>query len=858
MKFTKTKAFSAVKFLLPLAILIIVGYEGGRFIAGIDAGLLKKHASDVGYHKALLILSFGLIAVLPMSFFDVILMKLLGRRLAVKRLLQYSFIANAYSNFLGFGGLTGAAIRTYFYKTRDQSRMEIIKAIAKISVFYLSGLSLLSWLIILGILDSPVFKTYKWLYAGILAIAVYLPVLLITLHIKGNRGKNRMLQAKYEIGLILVSFAEWFCALLTMWGAARVMGLDINLLALAPVYLTAACAGVLSMIPSGLGSFDLIFMLGIESYGLPKEKVVLLLLIYRITYNFFPWLVSSFLLGSHFWSVLNKKWRNLPSYTAANISHGLLTFLVFLTGIILLLSAAFPSALGGIKALSEVFPSGFVGISHQLSVASGFTLLALARGIELRVRWVYYLTLGILILGSLFTFVKGLDVKEALFCLIVALLLYAARNRFYRVQFSFSWGRGIFDGVMFLLFIALYFTAGYLNLPQSEGRIPARFEEYIIKDSTELFLSGLAGLLICGVVMGAGWALSRSSKFPFLAASTNLGRIKNILTVHGGNGFSNLLYMPDTYVYFSSSGTVLFAYRRFVDKLVILGGPSGKRDDFIDAMEEFQDEADRFGLSLVYYQVRSSMLPFLNAHGYDFYKLGEETLVKLKELDRGQKRKLDIINSKFSRQNYKFEVVQPPYSDSLLTEAEKVSEEWLDGRKEKGFSHASFQKKYLNQFPLAILKDPGGRIIAFAVVIPGYDSSSTVRADLLRHTLQAPGGSMNYLLSCLLKWAADKGYDSFNLGITPLAGGSTEKYMTSSEKAASLIYMSGYYLYPFHGISRFNLKYGDEREPNYLGYRKKSSLPILMLQLSFLMARTRRNKPGRAVKLSREERNSDQ
>src|SRR4051794_7661852 len=101
MKFiSKPKLLFAIKLLIPLLIIALVFYESGSFFKGIDLNLLKAHFAEIGFSKLVIILAFGLAAVLPMSFFDVILMKLLGRHFAKKKLLTYSFISNAYSNFL--------------------------------------------------------------------------------------------------------------------------------------------------------------------------------------------------------------------------------------------------------------------------------------------------------------------------------------------------------------------------------------------------------------------------------------------------------------------------------------------------------------------------------------------------------------------------------------------------------------------------------------------------------------------------------------------------------------------------------------------------------------------------------------
>ncbi|MBM7691350.1 phosphatidylglycerol lysyltransferase [Peribacillus deserti] len=835
----KPKVLLAVKILIPLLVFTLVLYESGSFFKAIDFGLLKAHLFEIGISKFAIILSLGMIAVLPMSFFDLILMKLLGRKMSKKRLLTYSFISNSYSNFLGFGGLTGAALRVYFYKTKEYSRTKVIKAITKISIFYLTGLSLLSWLILFGILDSPLAKTYSWLNIGIIAIGLFLPGLLISLSIKKRNEAESKIQLKYEIQLVLVSLAEWFFALLTMFAIARMLDINISLIALAPIYLTSACAGVISMIPSGLGSFDLIFLLGFDAYGISKEKGLLLLLLYRLSYNFFPWLVSSFMMIGHVWHTANQRWKNIPAYALANISHRFLTIFVFLSGVILLLSAAFPNAIITVHSHFELFSPKLIKLSHLLSVAAGIALLALARGIQYKVKWVYYLSILVLLFGSFFALLRGFDYKEAVFSLIAAFLLFLARGQFYRVNFFPAWEKAVVDISFILFFMSLYFFIGYVNMPASQLQVPQQLEGYTIQDSASLFRSGILGLLIASLTLAAGNWVSRQSHFPFKTSVSQTERIKKHLLTFGGNAFSHLLFLNDKYIFWNKEGNVLFAFQPYADKLVILGDPVGDRNHFSAAMDEFQEKADRAGLALVFYQVSSDMLPLLHGSGFDFFKLGENASVHLDSfsLTNDKMKNFKAVYHKFEKEGFRFRVLFPPYSREIMNEIKEVSEKWLDGRREKGFSYGYYDEEYMQLAPLAVLKDTDDKMIAFTVLMPMYDFGQTLSVDLMRVQPKSPSGTMDYFLICVLLWAKDHKYRFFNLGIDPLSNNGKSKYSTTGEKIASLIYLYGHFFYPFQRLTRFREKYAAERAPKFLAFHRKSSLPAAMLQLSLLISK---------------------
>lgn len=93
----------------------------------------------------------------------------------------------------------------------------------------------------------------------------------------------------------------------------------------------------------------------------------------------------------------------------------LLTILVFISGIILLLSAALPGVLSRLKIAQEFLSSPIMNVSHQMTVAAGFILLGLCRGIKYKVKRAYQLTIVVLGSSALFSIFKGLDYEEAIF-----------------------------------------------------------------------------------------------------------------------------------------------------------------------------------------------------------------------------------------------------------------------------------------------------------------------------------------------------------------------------------------------------------------------------------------------------------
>jgi len=312
--------------------------------------------------------------------------------------------------------------------------------------------------------------------------------------------------------------------------------------------------------------------------------------------------------------------------------------------------------------------------------------------------------------------------------------------------------------------------------------------------------------------------------------------ITSFLKEKGGNHASHLIFLQDKEIFWTSRSNVLIAYKRIGNKLVVLGDPIGEEAEIKDAIKEFCEYGKMRGLKPVFYQISPQYMQYYHDSGYRFLKLGEEGLVNLKQfsLEGKQGAKLRTRMNKFARNSYRFKVVYPPFADDLLTELKHVSDSWLSGQKEKGFSVVSFSEEYVSRFPIAVLYDPNDDIIAFSTLATDYKSTITI--DLMRKLSDSPHGTMDVLFIHIFKWAKDYGYKQCSLGMSPLSNVGHCKHSFTSERIAHLAYLYGNSLYNFKGLKEFKNKFATDWEPKYLAY-KKASLPITCVQLLLLINR---------------------
>ncbi|MGE6204757.1 bifunctional lysylphosphatidylglycerol flippase/synthetase MprF [Guptibacillus hwajinpoensis] len=834
--------FHYLKFILPIFLFVFSAIEITAFLSKIKPNLLLNEVSEFNIGELLLVLLITMGAVSPMFLYDSLIVKSFQKTFPVKKFLKQSFIVNAFSNLIGSSGIISTMLRKYFYQPNVGDHRKLSKTIGNISYFYLTGLSLLALLTLILYRESALLEQLPWLYVVVLVVGLYFPILLFSF--VWNHFKTRTLSfgPQFNSQLIAVSFLEWTFAFLAIWLLSSMVNLSITFHELFPLFVIASCFGIVSMIPGGLGSFDLIFIWGSQLIGVQDEKVFFLLILFRIGYFFFPFLLAMILFVRDYWAKWNANWDNLPIALIQRLSHAFITFLVFLSGLILLLSAALPGIIDRLKILEEMHSIPFfVNLSHQLSVGAGFALLGLSRGIEYKVKRAYYLTIVVLFCAAAFTFSKGIDYEEAIFLVVVAFILYLSRSRFYRESYVLTWSKTIIDGLVILFITSMYVLIGYLSLPSSNGAIPSQVLPYVITDYHTLFYSALIGLLIALIVFVIGSAVIKPRNPIKETSPEHDNEIQEHLVTYGGNTLAHLIFLHDKSIFWNTTRTVLICFQKSSDKLVVLGDPIGQKEAFPEAIEEFQHLADIQGYTPVFYEVSNSLLPILHEKGFGFFKLGEEAFVDLDQFTLSGKRMkaLRAVKNKFERENFHIEIAKPPHNEELLQKLKDVSDEWLQGRNEKGFSLGFYSVDYLNKSEIAVMKE-NDRIIAFTSLMPVYDNNKTVSVDLMRFLHDAPSGTMDVMFLSLFEWAKSEGYERFNLGMAPLSNVGQSKFSFLSERIAAQIFLHGHIFYHFQGLRKFKGKYAHTWERKYLAYRKKSSLPFTMAQVSLLIGRKRK------------------
>ncbi|MGX7243419.1 bifunctional lysylphosphatidylglycerol flippase/synthetase MprF [Enterococcus quebecensis] len=823
---------SYLKTIFIFSVVIIIIRELLSIAKTISLNQLATIFQDIAFWKIGLMFLIGLIAVFPMIGYDVILNKILKQKPKKIYLLESSWMINTINNVAGFGGLISIGLRSEFYGKEKDGKM-VVRALSKILIFLMSGLSIYSllafFLVMFGHTNDYLQQYWIWLIAG----GLYFPVVLIASLIRKDEYIGDI-DNKTRVGLILTSFLEWTGVLGSFLLIGMLMGIKANPMQIIPLFIAASVIGIVSMIPGELGSFDIMMIIGLSALGIDRDVVVAWILLYRFFYYILPFFIGAIFFIKNLSHGLNSKYAGIPRELSTELAHKFVVFLMYFSGVMIVLSATVPEAFSEFGWLKHLNPLSFHIITQFPAILLGFLLLIMGRGIAARVKRVYLPTIGLILVTLIYTFIKDFSWGVIIFLSLLLVIVVFSKGELVREQLVYSWEMITIDGIIFLALTILYIVIGVYNLPAFPHH-NGHFISFFFFPSEKVWLSGFIGILLVTLFSYLFVRYLEGSRYK-MGTPLDEERAHTLLETYGGNTDSQLIFLKDKdmYIYTNQEheDTVLLQFKTLNNKCIVMGDPSGKKEDFPIALEQFINEADKWGYLPVFYEASEEIVMFLHEFGYDFIKMGEEAHVDLPNFTlSGKKMKSErAVMNRFTKENYQFEVIHPPFSKELMQELKQVSDEWLGSRKEKGFSLGYFSESYLQRGKIAVAKDQENQIIAFANIIPTYTQDEGT-IDLMRYSKKAPSGVMDYLFISLFNYMKDEGLTYFNLGMAPLSNVGTSKKSFIQERIAYLVYEFGSRFYSFQGLRDYKEKYAAEWFSRYTLYSRNSFIAYVMIAL---------------------------
>ena len=838
---------NVIKGILFISILILVLIEFSHMRKTVSFSAVKDILSHLSILQILSLLILGILAVSPMMLYDYILTKELGKKISVFKLIENSWTINSLNNLIGFAGIIDLGLR-YSYFSEEEEGDKTMQGISKVMPYFMSGLSLLSFISLLLVFSYNANNTLKT-YSFVLALAsLILPVLLF-LSTRKNLDYFGNLSIKKILALIGTSLLDWLFVSGFFFYVGRVLGYNVSFVNIIPLYCISICIGIVSMIPGSLGSFDLIMIGGLLHLSLNHNEAASWLLLFRIFYYFIPFFIGLILFIKSMGGQINDKFLGLPGKLSNIISRGMLHFMANFFGFFLMASAILPDEIHNIPIIGKMDPIHGQLLFQFPSFLLGSLFFLLGRFIKRHSAFTKPFSIVLCPISLIYINLGDCSVFGSLYILVFLILLYTERNRLNRKAFFYPLEDRIKDigyivssfiVTVFLLYVSRGNTGGnslgfqlfHHNGFFSSASIGTHFfNGFFIR-----FLHLFAYLLIIAFFYIAVESMAKDRHFTF-GEKFEKSRYKAFLESFDNTDLNaSLAFLGDKLIYYyteDEKDLVAFQFALEDGKAVVMGDPIGRSEYFNKAVSAFIKDAEDKNLIPLFYEISQDITLLLHNFGYDFMKFGETAKVDLTEFGLVGKsgRKFRAITNRGENSGYSFKVEFPPFSNNFLDELKNISDNWLLGRQEKGFSLGYFDRDYLSLAPIACALDDSGNIQAFAnFLVCNNDNESSI--DLMRYDPKTEkNGIMDYLFVRIFLYMKENNVRYFDLGMAPLSNVGQYDHSFLNEKLAFLVYSFTNRFYSFGGLRKYKEKFAPFWEARYLSFPKDSNLLFDLLTI---------------------------
>lgn len=774
--------------------------------------------------------------------YDILALKQLGeRRVALPTAALASFVGQSFAYTLGFGVLTGGAVRLRLYSMAglDTARIAAILALCTVT-FWLGlaasgGLALVLAPEVATSLDGLSSTVNRWIGVAVLSVvAAYLVFAGIGSHRIGYRNVSIVMPSlKMGIASIALSVIDIATAALALYMLLP-SSTDLDFFAFLAVFVFAIALGVVSHVPGGLGIFEAAMLIALPQ--LDPAALLGSLLLFRLVYYITPFMLALGLLAVRETDGILR----LANKWVAPILPIFLPYLcaaaVFAGGATLLFSGVLPAEHERLKALRHFLPLPFIEVSHLFGSVIGLVLLIVASGLARRLASGWRIAVALLFVGAVFSLAKGVDYEEAIGCVLVLTLLIAGRKYFYRQRLfvderpSFSWM------IAALTVIAASIWLGIFVFPSVTWKHHLWWE-FAYRGDAPRFVRATLAVVTTALATAVYVLVYHRPARHGGDHRQSLVEIEPIIDASPRTE-ARLAFLGDKRFLVNQGSTGLAMYARQGQSLIVMGDPvadhAGAVRDLVWRVKELADSENRMP---VFYQVSTDHLPIYLDAGLALTKLGEEAWVDLTAftLTGGVGRRHRQALARGARNGLTFEIVPDNKIDPVIAEMRGVSDAWLqDKGREKGFSLGFWSDEYIRRFDAAVIRQ-NGRMVAFANLWRGAGSME-FSIDLMRFRPDAPPGVMDMMIVALMDQAKNEGYHWFNLGMAPLSGLPVHRLASVWANLAGIVCHWGDSYFNFEGLHAYKEKFKPVWRPKYLAHPGGLALYFVLYDCTKLIA----------------------
>ncbi len=837
--------------LAPLAgvvVVVLAAYVIHRIAGEVHLDDIEAALRATPLPPLLLALLFTVLSFLAMSVYDVLGAEQVAPGRVPWRIAAFAGATSfAIANAVGFHVLTGVPVRYRLYARAGLDMAQVGHIVGNSLVaFWLGVLGLLGGTLLVDPVGVPLLARLTPALDRMLGALIVIVLAGITIWL-ARRARALILfgwrlvlpggagmLARIGLGVIDVGCAS--AALYVLLPADVAPGFAVFLL----VFLTAIVAGAASHVPGGLGVLEATVLIGLGAGG--RADVIAALVVYRVVYYLLPLGVAGIAL------TLFEARRGLMGPAAAVAGRlarvgrpavpPLAAALVFMGGVVLLLTGNLPAAGDRLAMLARLLPLPFAEASHMAASLAGLLLIVLARGLLARMALARTACIVLLCAGAAFALLRGLDWEEALLLSLIAGLLALYRDAFYR---GGGW-RHCRPTPGWLALVLVTLTAltlvGFLAFRHVAYRDDLWWD-FAWRGDAPRFLRVSLALAVAAAALALDALLRRPAPRP-AGAEPVPEAVRRLLDLCPSTQ-PQLALLGDKRFLVAEGGDAFLMYAVAGRSWVALGDPVGDPEAGRELVWRLAERADRAAGRPVFYALTPDLLPLYLDLGLAILKTGEVASVDLRRFSLAGKRRQPFRQAlrRAERERIVFEIVPKAAVPGLLPELRTVSDAWLATRAghEKGFSLGRFDERYMAEFDCAVLRRED-EVVAFANLLYGAGRHE-LSIDLMRYRPNVARGLMDMLFALIMLHGQKAGYRWFNLGAAPLAGLADHPLASTWNRVGTLVYRHGDEFYNFAGLRTFKEKFDPVWTPQYLACHGGLELPAVLMDIATLIAGSR-------------------
>jgi lysyl-tRNA synthetase, class II len=507
-------------------------------------------------------------------------------------------------------------------------------------------------------------------------------------------------------------------------------------------------------------------------------------------------------------------------------------------GLVDLVSALTPNAAWRGRLLAQAEPIEAMRIFHALAVPLSAALLLTSVYLLRRRRRALYLALGLLLTLAALNVAKGLDVEEAIVTLGGAGLLSWGRDAF-NVRHgpaslrSALWRLpALWAGVVALASLGVWVGShhsGVATIAREVGdlllwqRGPLAFHDEVGHVPLGVHLLAVLGLA------ATAYVVFRPLGAPRGLPDAGARRLATALVrQHGSDTLAFFKLRADSHYLFSPDRRAFVGYRVESGVLLCSGDPVGHPSAVPAAIAEAGAFAERYGLKLAVVGASDETATHFERAGLRRLYIGDEAIVETARftLEGRAVRKVRQSVARLERAGYSFDVARlGDLSETCVAELESVSQAWLGGCRERGFSMAmdGLRGEHVCESLVVCGRDADGRVRAFLHFVPSYGRDA-VSLSFMRRDRDTPNGLTEFLVARGIELLRERGVGEVSLNFAAFA-----RLLHSPrgplDRVLARCVTAGDAFFQIERLYRFNAKFHPRWEPRYLLYEGALGLP---------------------------------